>query len=101
MRRERPRSGCAAEQRYKLAPFWIELHAIPHDERGAAPKDIELAAISQRLVEPRRQRKSSARPVGAASASSLVSARVTVPPAAAAQGAPAPPSVLPAQQAFP
>jgi hypothetical protein len=24
------------------------LHAIPHDERGAAPQDIELAGISQR-----------------------------------------------------
>jgi hypothetical protein len=27
----------------------IELHAIPHDERGPHPQDIELAAISQRV----------------------------------------------------
>jgi hypothetical protein len=32
-RRERPRSR-AAEQRYEVAPFWIELHAIPHAEWG-------------------------------------------------------------------
>jgi hypothetical protein len=33
-RRERPRCRCAADERYELAPFLIELHRIPHDERG-------------------------------------------------------------------
>jgi hypothetical protein len=33
LRRERP-SSRAAEQRDEIAPFLIELHAIPHDERG-------------------------------------------------------------------
>ncbi len=33
-RRERPRGCGAAEQRYEVAPVAIELHAIPHDERG-------------------------------------------------------------------
>jgi hypothetical protein len=28
------------------------LHAIPHDERGPPPQDIELAAISQRVAKP-------------------------------------------------
>src|SRR5262245_44031109 len=32
-RRERPR-GRAADERDELVPFLIELHAIPHDERG-------------------------------------------------------------------
>src|SRR5262249_11532079 len=49
-RRERPSSRCAAEKGDEVAPFWIKLHAIPHDERGAAPQDTELAAISQRAV---------------------------------------------------
>ena len=33
-RRERPRRGRAADERYDLAPPLIELHAIPHAERG-------------------------------------------------------------------
>jgi hypothetical protein len=49
-RRERP-CRRTAEQRDELAALWIELHAIPHDERRAAPQDIELPAISQQLVE--------------------------------------------------
>src|SRR5262249_8652880 len=48
-RRERPR-GQAAEQRDEFAPLWIELHAIPHAEPGAALQDIELPAISQRVA---------------------------------------------------
>jgi hypothetical protein len=46
---KRPHCRGAAEQRDELAPFLIELHAIPHEERGA-PQDIELAAISQGVV---------------------------------------------------
>src|SRR5262249_27008884 len=49
-RRQRPRGRRAAEQRDERAAFWIELHAIPHDERGAAPQDTELQAISQRAT---------------------------------------------------
>ena len=48
------RGSRAAEQRDELAPFWIELHAIPHTERGP-PQDIELAAISQRVVQIKSQ----------------------------------------------
>jgi hypothetical protein len=44
------RTTHGAEQRDEGAPFLVELHTIPHDERGAAPQDIELAAISQRVV---------------------------------------------------
>jgi hypothetical protein len=33
-RRERPCCRRAAKQRYEVAPVVIELHAIPHDERG-------------------------------------------------------------------
>src|SRR5215470_7209199 len=33
-RHERPRDSRAAEQRDERAPVMIELHAIPHEERG-------------------------------------------------------------------
>jgi hypothetical protein len=49
------------------------------------------AAACSTLITPRGQLKSSARPLGAAVASPLVSARVTVAPVAAAGVAPAPP----------
>jgi hypothetical protein len=40
-------SGCrAAEQRDELAPVLTELHAGSPRRAGAAPQDIELAAIS-------------------------------------------------------
>jgi hypothetical protein len=51
LRHERPRRSRAAEQRDELAPFLIESHALPHAKRGIAPQDIELAVISQRVVE--------------------------------------------------
>lgn len=35
-------------ERDEVAPFLIELHAIPHAEQRTAPQDIELAGISQR-----------------------------------------------------
>src|SRR5262249_41637970 len=53
---ERPRGRRAAEQRDERAPVLIELHAIRHDEQGAAPQDIELAAISQRVARSRLRR---------------------------------------------
>jgi hypothetical protein len=46
-RRKRPRGSRAAQKRDELAPSLVELHAIPHDERGHTPQDIEVAAISQ------------------------------------------------------
>jgi hypothetical protein len=51
-RRKRPRCRCAADERDEVPPVLTELHANPHDERGAAPQDIELAAISQRVFQP-------------------------------------------------
>src|SRR5262249_29010508 len=59
--RERPRGCRAAEQRDERAPFLIELHAIPHAERGTAPQYTELAAISQRVAGDFRTRRLLAR----------------------------------------
>src|SRR5262249_41138426 len=66
-RRERPRGQRTAEQRDEVAPLLIELHAIPRDERGPHHKDIELAAISQRVVAVLRTRQLFANAVGSAS----------------------------------
>jgi hypothetical protein len=63
-RRKRPRRHRTAEQRDELAPVLTELHAIPHAERAPHLQDIELAAISQRLVELFRTRQLLANAVG-------------------------------------
>src|SRR5262249_288277 len=44
-------SGPAAEERDELAPFWIELHAIPHAERGPHRAISNWRRSVQRLVE--------------------------------------------------
>jgi hypothetical protein len=57
-------SGPAAEERDELAPFWIELHAIPHAERGPHRSISNWRRSVQRLVELFRTRQLLANAVG-------------------------------------
>src|SRR5262245_21931932 len=82
VRRERQRGRRAAEKSDELAPICsIELHEIPNDEWGTATQDIELAAISQRVLggPPRTPASRLVPPPHAAHARPNVSICIAIP----------------------